>query len=290
MIEISPAFSRCFLFAAVLALQPWSAALAAPEGASPWAEGFHTKARLLVGEVRSKDGARTVVAGIHLKMDKGWKTYWRNPGDSGIPPSFDWSGSKNLKKFNTLWPAPRRFADPYGSYIGYQDEVVFPVELTPARADRPLDLNVTVAYAVCKDVCIPAEAKLALTVPPGGEAEAPFRDLIGRYLKIVPPAAAAAGPGGPSVREVMIDLAKPKPYILVDAEFPQGTKGADLFVEGPKDFYLPMSQRLEGSGDRRVRFKVDLSQGDDPALLKGKELKLTLVSDKARVETTWPVE
>ena len=290
MIKILPVSSRIALLAVAAALLPLSAALAAPEGASPWAEGFHTKARLLIGEVRSKGGERTLVAGIHLKMDKGWKTYWRNPGDSGIPPSFDWSASMNLKKFNTLWPAPRRFTDPYGTSIGYEDEVVFPVELTPARADQPLDLNLKVAYAVCKDVCIPAEAKLALTVAAGGAPKAPFRDLVGRYLKIVPEAASAAVPGGPAIREVMIDLAKPKPYILVDAEFPKGAKGADLFVEGPQDFYVPLSQRLEGGGDRTVRFKVDLSQGDDPALLKGTELRLTLVSDNARVETTWPVK
>ena len=128
-----------------MVLQPKSYALAAPEGASPWAKGFHSQARLVIGEVKSQGSEHTVVAGIHLKMDKGWKTYWRNPGDAGIPPSFDWSSSGNLKSFKVLWPAPRRFADPYGSSIGYEDEVVFPVVLTPARPDRSLDLNVKVA-------------------------------------------------------------------------------------------------------------------------------------------------
>ena len=228
-----------------MVVQPQSYALAAPEGASPWAKGFHSQARLVIGEVKSQGSGRTVVAGIHLKMDKGWKTYWRNPGDAGIPPSFDWSSSGNLESFKILWPAPRRFADPYGSSIGYEDEVVFPVVLTPARPDRPLDLNVKVAYAICKDVCIPAEAALKLKFATRGQNAPLFQGLIGRYLSIVPEAASSAAPGGPAIRQVMIDLTKPSPYLLIDAEFPQGTEGADLFVEGPKDFYVPLSERLK---------------------------------------------
>ena len=68
------------------------------------------------------------------------------PGDSGVPPSFDWTGSKNLKQAEVLYPAPHRFADANGTAIGYDDEVVFPVKLTPEREGEPIELKLAFAY------------------------------------------------------------------------------------------------------------------------------------------------
>ncbi|HCX68676.1 MAG TPA: hypothetical protein DHK64_14410, partial [Rhodobiaceae bacterium] len=48
-------------------------------------------------------------AGLHLELSKGWKTYWRSPGEVGIPPSIDWAGSENIENVEFLWPAPERF-------------------------------------------------------------------------------------------------------------------------------------------------------------------------------------
>ncbi len=96
----------------------------------------------------------------------GWKTYWKNPGDSGVPPSFDWAGSKNLKHAEVLYPAPHRFADANGTAIGYDDQVVFPVKLTPERVGEPIELKLAFAYGLCKDLCIPNDVSLGLTLEP----------------------------------------------------------------------------------------------------------------------------
>lgn len=276
-------------WAPLLVSMPLFDTRAAPADASAWVEGSHSRARLVAGEVEGQGAARALLAGIQLKLDKGWKTYWRNPGDSGIPPQFDWSGSKNIEAVEILWPAPRRFTDPYGTSIGYKDEVVFPVRIELAQAEEPLDLRLKLAYAICKDVCIPAEADLKLEVAARGESARAFQDLIDSYLRIVPGRAPSGSAGSPLVRHVAARLVKPSPRLLIDAEFPRGTKGADLFVEAPEDFYVPLPRKVQGD-DRTVRFEVDLSQGDDPERLKGKTLKLTLVSDGARAETTWQVE
>src|SRR5687768_5032641 len=102
-------------------------------------------------------------AGLAIDLDDGWKTYWRMPGESGVPPQFDWSGSKNLKAVTIGWPAPRRYSDAAGETIGYKDEVVFPLRIEPQHRGLPVELELRLFYAVCKDVCIPAEARLALT-------------------------------------------------------------------------------------------------------------------------------
>ena len=84
---------------------------------APWVAATDSKLRLFGGTVKTKDGEQ-LVAGIQLRMDDGWKTYWRNPGDSGVPPQFDWSGSKNLKEAKVLYPAPYRFADANSTALG----------------------------------------------------------------------------------------------------------------------------------------------------------------------------
>ncbi|NUH65730.1 hypothetical protein HTT03_10595 [Sulfitobacter sp. S0837] len=104
------------------------------------------------------DGRR--VAAIRLRMAPGWKTYWRSPGDAGIPPEFDWSGSDNLADVAITWPAPKVFYQAGVNSIGYAREVILPLTLTPRRADQPVDLDVEIDLGVCSDICLPQTVKL----------------------------------------------------------------------------------------------------------------------------------
>src|SRR5829696_5295044 len=79
------------------------------EGATAWASGLHSRVRLLAGGLHEGGPAR--LAGIAFELDAGFKTYWRSPGESGLPPVFDWAGSENLASAEVLWPAPTRFED-----------------------------------------------------------------------------------------------------------------------------------------------------------------------------------
>ncbi|MEX3316714.1 protein-disulfide reductase DsbD domain-containing protein [Sulfitobacter sp. PS-8MA] len=104
------------------------------------------------------DGRR--VAAIRLRMAPGWKTYWRSPGDAGIPPEFDWSGSDNLADVAITWPAPKVFDQGGVSSIGYAREVILPLTLTPRRAGQPVALDVEIDLGVCSDICLPQTVQL----------------------------------------------------------------------------------------------------------------------------------
>ena len=207
--------------------------------------------------------------------------------DSGLPPRFDWSGSQNLKSARILWPAPTRYIDSAGLSIGYKDEVVFPVLIEPVQAGQPIDLRLRLEFAVCADICIPAEADLRLRVGRSGIFSRSYASLLSRYLDRVPGRKAVAGL---SVSGTKAELSGKAPYLAIDARFPQGTIGADLFVEGPRGFYLAPTQTVDKRSDGTVRFKVDLTKGDDPKELKGKTLTLTLVTKTAQTETTWRIK
>jgi len=254
-----------------------------------WVKALHAEARMVVADKRRLAGKNVLMAGIHVRLDPGWKTYWRSPGDAGLPPSFDWTGSANLKSARVLWPAPQRFVDPFGSSIGYHDEVVFPVMVEAADAGRPVSLSVKFDYAVCKDICVPAHATLGLKLAARGQDRSPHDRLVARYLKKVP-VNTAPGAKGPSVAAVKIKLAQPKPQIMVDAVFPGGTKDADLFIEGPEFFHLPLPVKVAEDAGNRIRYRVDLTKGDDPKDLKGKTLTFTLISASGHSETTRAVD
>jgi DsbC/DsbD-like thiol-disulfide interchange protein len=258
--------------------------------ATSWTSQLHAATRLIADTAPWRDQQKALVAGIHIKLDKGWKTYWRYPGDSGFPPRFDWSGSGNLKSAQLLWPAPKRLSDSAGISIGYKNEVVFPVLIEPVTAGQPIDLKLKMEFAVCADICIPAEADLQLKVGKDGFFSRSYAPLLTRYLKRVPGKQPPGSRTGPGVARTQSQLTGAAPYLTVDARFPGGAQGADLFIEGPEGFYLAPAEHVGKRSDGTLRFKVDLTKGDDPKDLKGKTVTLTLVSNAAQAETTWRIE
>ena len=260
------------------------AALAAGASASPWTISTNSKVRLVSGAV--DDGGRpALLAGIQLRLDPGWKTYWRNPGDLGVPPRFDWAGSKNLKEAEVLYPAPHRFADAGGSAIGYDGEVLFPVRLTPEREGEPIELKLAFAYGLCKDLCIPNDVSMSLAVPANvGKGDAL---LLDSFLARVP---LPARPGLlPSVGGVEAKLDGENPGLVVDAVFPPGATGTDLLIDGG-DVFVPLPAPLGAPGDGKQRFAVTFASPSEAAAIRGKTLRLTLVSDQGSTETMWTAQ
>jgi DsbC/DsbD-like thiol-disulfide interchange protein len=100
------------------------------------------------------------MAAVELQMAPGWKTYWRSPGDAGIPPTFDWSGSTNVRSVRVHWPAPEVFDVNGMQTIGYHESLVLPVEITPEDPTRPVRLSVVMALGVCDEICLPAVLEL----------------------------------------------------------------------------------------------------------------------------------
>jgi DsbC/DsbD-like thiol-disulfide interchange protein len=269
---------------AILGIAVGEAALAAATSSSPWIASNSSKVRLVSGTVELDDRP-ALIAGVQLRMDPGWKTYWKNPGDSGVPPSFDWAGSKNLKQAEVLYPAPHSFADASGTAIGYDDEVVFPVKLTPEREGEPIELKLAFSYGLCKNLCVPNDVSLELALSPEiGTGDAA---LIDSFLARVPK------PGKedllPQVSGAEAKLAADPPELLVDAVFPRGATSTGLFIDGG-DAFIPASKPLGPLDGGKQRFAIIFATPAEASAVKGKSLALTLVSDQGATETIWKVE
>ncbi|KAJ56126.1 hypothetical protein ACMU_10245 [Actibacterium mucosum KCTC 23349] len=144
-------------------------------------------AQLLPGWVQP-DGS--VMAGLRLTLEPGWKTYWRAPGDAGIPPQFDFSGSDNLRAMRVFWPRPEVQDQNGMRTLGYSDVVVLPITFVPRNSGQPLRLRGALELGVCQDVCVPVSLQVAGQLPgQGGESS------IRAALSARPETARSAGVG-----------------------------------------------------------------------------------------------
>jgi DsbC/DsbD-like thiol-disulfide interchange protein len=243
---------------------------------SPWAEDTRSGVRLIAGA--NKSDVAPLRAGIEIKLQPGWKTYWRYPGDSGVPPRFDLSGSDNLKYVKILYPAPHLFHDEAGNSLGYKENVIFPLQVIARQPGKPVRLRLKLEYAVCEKLCIPAEGRAELTLGDGDSA----RDEALTAAEAHVPIPATAAEIGLTARRVNGGL---KPLVFVDLGA-RSEKPVELFVEGPsREWALPIPQPAQGApaGRRHFGFELDgVPPGVDPKAPF--ELTFTVVEGDRAVE------
>lgn len=260
----------------------------AAQQSTAWQSGHNSRVRLQAGRVGPSSAAKPF-AFVEIEMAPGWKTYWRAPGDAGgVPPQFDWSKSENLAAARVLFPAPRRLTDSAGDTVGYKDTVTLPVELTARDPDRPISLALKIEYGVCKDICIPAEAALAIEVPPGTAAELP--DGVSDALEHVPRSPTARRADDPEFISAVARSDGGKESIVLTARFPGDAAAADAFVEAPGGIYLSLPRKLSTSAGGLTTFVVEMGPYDSLADLKGKPLTATLIGERGEAEATFSVD
>lgn len=115
---------------------------------------------------RTESGAH--MAAIRIRLAEGWKTYWRAPGDAGIPPAFDLTGSTNLEHVQFHWPVPDVFFQNGMRSIGYAGDVIVPIEVTPNQSGTAMQLQGDVNLGVCRDICAPVQLTLNAELPVTG--------------------------------------------------------------------------------------------------------------------------
>ena len=258
---------RLALGCAAALLVSWTAEIRA-EDSSPWQRDAHSAVRLLAG---SRSGA-VLLGGIAIQLQPGWKTYWRTPGDSGVPPRFDFSKSENVEAVTVLWPAPLKFDDGAGgTSLGYKHQVVLPLRIVPKNADKPLILRAAISYAVCERICIPVEASTELSFASVASTE---DGALSAALDTVPKPANIGDPNPLAIRDVKREG---KSSVLVDVTAPEG-KEVSLFVEGPTpDWALPVPKLVDRASPGVQRFAFELDGLPPGASPERAALKFTLV-------------
>jgi DsbC/DsbD-like thiol-disulfide interchange protein len=239
----------------------------APTLAAGWVSGPKSEARLIDGGLH--DGSR--YAGAQIRLSGEAVTYWRDPGEAGVPPTFDFAGSDNVAEADVIYPQPERIDEDGNQVFGYRGDVIFPIRIAPVDPKKPVTLELKLDYAACEKICIPAHAQLSLSLPPQPrEAES---QLLDDWLRQIPKILegedaarfAVASPAPPAG-------GKPQWRVNVSGE------ARDLFVEPPTGFYFDVRRDKEKNA-----FLLTLAQ--HPGKKKRPELPLRVtVSGPAPAE------
>ena len=264
-----------------------SVASAAAEPASPWAETEQTAVRL-ISATNAVGEADRVPLGLHFKLQKGWKIYWRSPGDAGFPPRPDWSASTNLKAAALRWPAPERFSVLGLETLGYQDEVVLPINADLSVPGKALNIRLKVDYLTCDEICIPYTANLALDLPAGAASPSGFAHLINRYSSAVPGDGAAHGLDIQGLSATGRDKGA---RLRLTAQSVSPFTEPDVFVEGPVELFFakPEFSFADGRRTATAEIAVDGAQYVDGGIT-GAALTITLVDAGRSAERTFSPE
>ena len=165
---------------------------------------------------RTADGRH--IAALHLTLSQGWKTYWRSPGDAGIPPVFDWSGSRNAAQVRVDWPTPEVSWQGGMRSIVYHDEVVLPLTVTTQGAGD-IALKGEMDLGLCKDICLPHHLSFSAVLPAQATKPDP---MIAAALASMPYSAAEA-----AVRDVRCDVSLEADGIGLRAEIEMPSAGGE---------------------------------------------------------------
>lgn len=251
---------------------------ATPVTESAWDESLSSSMRLIAGD-RSPDGSY-YRAGIEIRLAPKYKTYWRVPGDSGVPPVFDFSGSTNMAEIEVLFPRPEVFEDASGKAIGYKDHLLLPLRVKPKQTDQPTILKVKLNYGVCDKLCIPAEGNAQLELLDRGSAE---NEAALKHSEAQVPIRKTIGEAGPiqvaNVSKVIID--RDRPVFQVET---RSQAAVILLAEAlPSDWFLEVSEATERFADIQL-FDVRVYDPDSEKTRVPCKIRLTIQGEKDAIE------
>jgi DsbC/DsbD-like thiol-disulfide interchange protein len=254
------------LFTVLLAVP--ATAFAARSG---WSEADEARMRLLV----TPPTGGTVDGGIEILLEPMWYTYWRNPGESGVPPVFDFSGSDNVANVEVLYPAPERHDDGTSVSLIYRDEVVFPLKVTPADPGKPLTLRVAATFGVCSAICVPTGARSEVTLDQAPEPDPLSVARLRSFERRVP---RPPEPGRLDVESVTAA----GDNLLIDVRMPDSPY-SDLFADPPAGWYVGQPAFVERSGGV-TRYRLSLAGRPKDAVLSGQTFRFVAVAGGDAIE------
>ncbi len=223
---------------------------------------------------RTRDG--TQIAALRLTLAPGWKTYWRAPGDAGIPPSFDWTGSDNLQSVAYHWPRPQVFDLNGMRMLAYPGGLILPIEFTPAKAGHTMRVTARVDIGVCEDVCVPASFTISADLP----AERQPDPVIAAALADGPTDGHARGLEKPrcSVEPIRDGL-----RLTADIALPEAADGDFAIIEPAADSIWVSPVKVQAEGGHLIQTSDLVPADAKPFVLDRSSLRMTLFTGSGDV-------
>lgn len=244
-----------------------------PAGAasSDWYRTEGGSVRLVTERAPGADGV--LRGALEIALDPGWKTYWRDPGDAGVPPSLDLSASTGVESLEIDFPAPERHDDGYAVWAGYDAPVSLPIRLKLADPAQSPSISAKVFLGICQSICIPVSTTLDVAAEDGSGAN-----------DAAVTAAFAALPEHASERFGIIGVSAAGEALEVRVSIPDDVESAELFLAGADGYAFGLAEPAAVASGAAT-FTVPV-YGRPKAVPTGSGLHYTLVSGDRSVSGT----
>jgi DsbC/DsbD-like thiol-disulfide interchange protein len=259
--------SAFFLMALASAAPAWASS-------SDWYDAPGGSVRLITTGAPDQQGV--IQGALQIDLKPGWKTYWLDPGDAGVPPSLDVSKSSNIAAADMSFPAPQRFDDGFAKWAGYDEPVTFPVAFTLSDPKQPATIEGAIFLGICETICVPVQATLKLETASDPD-NADDETVVQAALDALP------GPEQPDFGVTLLNGGKDE--VLVEAAFPGEPASVDFFLAGVDGYLFGPPERHEQG--EHLLFSVPILSRPDKTPDKG-ALRYTLVSAAGAVSGTLP--
>ncbi len=272
-------YSIFLMFGALVAISLYPAIGASETNrGESWVTTDMSKSRLISAKTGTENSSEIYI-GLQIKLDKGWKTYWRNPGDAGLPPQFNWTVSDNVKSIDVLWPKPEKF-EAYGFVTwGYEKEVVFPIRITLKDPAKGLDAKLNAFYGICEEVCVPVNQEFSINLPGNLADNSVYAPVIEHYHSRVPATVNAISP----IQEVSF-LGISDKKMIVELRTTDVFETPLLILEGDDGDYFAVKNIEVSEGGKRAKFAVDVDLTDPGKALKGRRFTATILDTQLAAE------
>ncbi len=269
--QISPVMNRFVLSALFLATL---APLPANAGASAWFDTPGGRLRLVTAEQADSNGI--LRGALQIDLRPGWKTYWRDPGDAGVPPTIAVDGSDNISEVEAAFPVPERFHDGNTTWAGYEKPVTLALSFTVPQPKRAARVSADVFLGICQEICIPVQARLEADAA-GGEGSSADDGIVASAFEALP--------AQPTDQFGATSVAGGPDEIRVEAHVPHGDQPTAFFLASSDGYYLAQPEKIEKDG--RTYFSVRVLEHPD-SRPEGDGLHYTLVAGDRAVSGVLP--
>lgn len=274
-------FMKILLFLTLLS-SPLFYSFSAHALESNWQKAEYLEARL-VSEKGAVGSEENLYFAMELRLAEGWHTYWRMPGDGGLPPELNWESSENVEDVEILWPAPKRYEDFGLQSFGYEGDMLFPLDIAVKEPGQAITLKIHADIMVCNDICIPQHAQLKLEVPQGDANNTANSANIQSTIDDLPH---LEDHPGLKIENVVIS----QDAIVITTFIKRGYERADLFIEAPGDYITTKPVITPDEKEpRRAIMNVALPEyvEDVNAFIEGKTLRFTLIDGQDAIERSF---
>lgn len=224
------------------------------------------------------DADGTIRAALDVDLLPGWKTYWRDPGDAGVPPSIGIEGSTNIQALKMDFPPPERVDDGYSIWAGYTYPVVFPLTLTQKRAGESSVLEANVFLGICESICIPFQTHFSVAID-SDHAPSRFETRLVEKAHAGLPEAP-----GEDFEILESNLSDAGDALVFSVAHPASRSEAEVFLTGPSGWYFDIPVNT-GHADGVSTFRIPIVDTPEGESLSGKTIQLLVKAANRSIET-----